>query len=242
MARPPALTIDAVLEDLAAFCGAPRPVPSRCRVWTTHFGGARPSYTLDAKHVHNLYSIAKSHVPMNAVFDSSAISRWQTMNGLAVQRHVTHGSLGPDIPVEQAMPLATLLAFPLLELIAQRISHAWDNDGVLLLDVPAEAGLLTKKGAPRTPAKGSCLFGFADRMQLLRWKLPSDYRQVLDAFDSRIARPDINAPGASPAAPLFYRLASRRNAWAHGHAYEDGEAYLLCLLTAFFYCVAAGDA
>jgi hypothetical protein len=243
MMRPPALTFDAVVEDLAAFCGARRPVPSKCLVWSTHFGGARPSYTLDEKHVQNLYSIAKSQVPTNEIFDSSAVSRWKTMNGLAVQGHVTHGSLGPDVPLEQAMPLATLLAFPLLELVAQRISNAWDNDGVLLLDVPAEAGLLSKSGAPKTPAKGSSLFGFADRMQLLRWKLPSDCREVLDAFDSRIARPDVNVPGASPAPPLFYRLASRRNAWAHGHAYEHGEAYLLCLLTAFFYCVtAAGDA
>ena len=236
MTRLPALTPDAVLEDLFAFAGARRSVPSKSRVWSVHFGGARPSYRLDEKHVHNLYSIAKSNVLPTTVFDDGAVSRWQTMNALAVQDHVAHGSLGPDIPVEQAMPLATLLAFPLLELVAQRISRAWDDDGTLLLDVPAEAGLLTRSGAPKTLAKGNSLFGFGDRMQLLCWKLPSDYRQAFDHFDSMIARPDINVPGTLPAAPLFYRLASRRNAWAHGHAYEDGEAYLLCLLTAFFYC------
>ncbi len=239
MTRPPALTPEAVLEDLFAFAGAHRPVPAKRRVWSVHFGGARPSYTLDEMHVRNLYSIAKSNVSPNTIFDAGAIARWQTMNALAVQDHVTHGSLGPDIQVEQAMPLATLLAFPLLELVAQRVSRAWDDDGILLLDVPAEAGLVNRKGAPKTPAKGSSLFGFADRMQLLRWNLASDYRDAFDAFDSRIARPDINVPGALPAAPLFYRIASRRNAWAHGHAYEDGEAYLLCLLTAFFYCASA---
>jgi hypothetical protein len=240
MTRLPALTPEAVFEDLLAFAGANRPVPSTSRIWSVHFGGARPSYTLDEKHVRNLYAISKSSVTPNAIFDAGVIARWQTMNALAVQDQVTHGSLGPDIQVEQAMPLATLLAFPLLELVAQRVSQAWNDDGTLLVDIPPEAGLLNRSGAPKTPSKGSSLFGFADRMQLLRWKLPSGYRHAFDAFDARIARPDIDVPGAVAAAPLFYRIASRRNAWAHGHAYEDGEAYLLCLLTAFFYCATTG--
>ena len=34
---------------------------------------------------------------------------------------------------------------------------------------------------------------------------------------------------------MFQRMSARRNAWAHGGAFEDSEPYLLALVVAFVY-------
>lgn len=60
---PSALSIDAVIEDMAAFTGNERAFPSREVIQNFQFGGAQPSYKLDRKHVENLYEISRADIP-----------------------------------------------------------------------------------------------------------------------------------------------------------------------------------
>jgi hypothetical protein len=233
MSAPNALSLDAVIEDIAAFTGIERAVPAKVVIQNFQFGGAQPSYKLDRKHVANLYEISRADIPPTFCFSESLIDRWRLMNSLIVQRHVEHGSLGPDIRVNAGSPLATLIGYPLLERVAQVWTDAWDVNGKLKTALGEEVGLTDKSGKPRTRKAGDFLSGFGDRMLVLRSKLTDDFRVGLDLFDKALARPDF--AGASGANTLFQRMSARRNAWAHGGAFEESEPYLLALIVAFFY-------
>jgi hypothetical protein len=230
---PNALSIDAVIEDMAAFTGIERAFPSRVVIQNFQFGGAQPSYKLDRKHVENLYEISRADMPPTFCFSASLVDRWKLMNSLIVQRHVVHGSLGPDIEVNTGSALATLIGYPLLERVAQVWTDAWDANGKLKADIGEEVGLTDKSGKPRTRKAGDFLSGFGDRMLILRTKLTEDFRVGIDLFDKALSRPDF--PGAREANPLFQRMSARRNAWAHGGAFEESEPYLLALVVAFVY-------
>ena len=216
MQLPTPLEPESIVQDLAAFAGVPRSNPSRISIWSCNFGGDRPSYSLDQQHIVNLYSVAKADIPPTSVFDVGIIERWKIVNALIVQPHVSHGSLGLDIAAKEGPALATQVAFPLLERIAQNWTKAWNDDGALLFDIPEEAGLLSRAGNPKSRKSGETLYGFSDRMQILRWRLDAQCREVLDNFDTALAHPDISVGDC--AQPLFRRLSNRRNAWAHGHA------------------------
>ncbi len=227
------ISLDAAIEDMVVFAGGSRSVPSKWRRHEIRFGGARPSYNLDDRHIRNFYASSKANIAPTFCFPDALIVRWQLMAALIVQRHVEHGSLGPDVDVDAGSALGALVGFPLLERVAQLWTGAWDDHGRLVIDIPEEVGLLSPQGSPKSMKAGARLSRFDDRMNVLRSALRPDLRGVLDAFDEALARP---ALAGGPIAPrLFTRMAQRRNAWAHGAAFEEGEAYLLGLLAAFLY-------
>ena len=233
MQVPKSLLLDEVVEDMAAFAGRKRKLPSHFVLHNYQFGGPRPSYFLDRRHVENIYSISKANIPTTFCFSETIISRWKMMNSLLVQRHVANGSLGPDVDVNAGSMLATLIGFPLLEQVAQLWTGAWDDDGRLRVDIDESVGLVDQSGKPRTSKTGRRLAMFGDRMLVLRSRLSADFRAGLDMFDKALASPEF--PGATENRPLFQRMSSRRNAWMHGGAFEEGESYLPSLLMSFFY-------
>jgi hypothetical protein len=120
-----------------------------------------------------------------------------------------------------------------LEFIAQKWTNAWDDSGKAIIDIPEEAGLLDKDGKAKPIKSRMSVSSFYDKMQILALNLDADHKFALGRFDQLLRRPDFG--GGQPALPLFQRLGHRRNAWAHGQSFNDGEPYILSLLLGFFY-------
>jgi hypothetical protein len=77
MQVPKSLSLDEVAEGMAAFAGRTRKLPSRFVLHNYQFGGPRPSYFLDRRHVEDIYSISKAKIPTTFCFSETIISRWK---------------------------------------------------------------------------------------------------------------------------------------------------------------------
>ncbi|MCA3694190.1 hypothetical protein [Aquidulcibacter sp.] len=224
---------EAVYEDMRAFVGAKRAISAKFIREETNFGGARVSYSLDETHIQNFAKVLTAELRTNEIYSEDVIYRWRLVNALLVQRRIFGGSLGPHIAIENGEALSTLAAFPLLEFIAQKWTNAWDDNGKAIIDIPEEAGLLGRDGKAKTIKPPMAVSSFYDKMQILALNLDEDHKFALGRFDHLLRRPDIG--NGQPAPPLFQRLGHRRNAWAHGQSFNDGEPYILSLLLGFFY-------
>lgn len=229
------LTLEKVIEDMEVFVGFKRPTPARTTRWESNFGGDRVSYLIDQKHIQNIFNVIQFNIAENDVFNQYIIERWKVVNALLVQSKIEGGSLGPHIDDRHGEALSTLAAFPLLEFIAQRWTNLWDEHGILTNDIPKTFGLVDRKANSRTLKSGERISSFYEKMQILRLHLPSEAQKLFDGFDKALRRPDL--PGGPDAPPLFLRLSNRRNAWAHGQSFNDGEPFILSLLISFFYVV-----
>jgi hypothetical protein len=229
------LTIDNIIEDMKAFVGIARPTITRPKLWECNSGGDRVSFNLDKHHIERMFLVSQNEIHETRVFDNFIIERWKLSNALATQNMIMGGSLGPFIDCRHAEALSTLSSFPLLELIAQRWTNLWDENGKMISDFPQDRGLVDKKGNTKSFKAGAGISSFYEKMQILRMHLDPDARSCLDDFDSALRRPEI--AGGQLAQPLFLRLSNRRNAWAHGQSFNDGEPYILSLLISFFYVV-----
>ncbi|WP_085341069.1 hypothetical protein [Aquidulcibacter paucihalophilus] len=224
---------ESIYEDMLAFANVNRAIPAKFKRWESNFGGPRISYRLDETHLQNFARIMTAELKTNEIYSEEVIYRWRLVNALLVQRWIFGGSLGPHIDSENGEALSTLAAFPLLEFIAQKWTNAWNDSGKALIEIPAEAGLLDKDGKPKSIKRKQSVSSFSDKMQILTLNLDEDHKYALGRFDHFLRRPDIG--GGQPAPPLFQRLGHRRNAWAHGQSFNDGEPYILSLLLGFFY-------
>lgn len=225
--------MESIYKDMLAFVGARRAIPSKLKIFSSNFGGDRLSYHIDEDHIRNFAKIVTSELKTNEVYSPIVIYRWRLVNTLLVQRWIVGGSLGPHIDCENGEALSTLVAFPLLEFIAQKWTNAWDDSGKAIVEIPAEAGLLAKNGKPKCIKLGARVSSFYDKMQILAFNLYDEFKAILEKFDHYLRRPDIE--GLKPAPNLFLRLGNRRNAWAHGQSFNAGEPYIISLLIGFLY-------
>lgn len=168
-------------------------------------------------------------------FGGEAIRRWILLNDLIICRF--RGSKDISSVLKHEMPnLACLVGFPLLEDVARFLSKAWDEDGILLTDIPISLGLYTvdSNGNAREKyyRKGQRIISFVHKLFIMKNVLPPTPQRTLDNLDKRLQKPFI---GTEKMSPLFDRLGFHRNLWSHGRSFDGWEGILVSLLMCLIY-------
>jgi hypothetical protein len=202
-----------------------------------HYGGNRISLTIDTGHIRYINEISKCEIRETFAFDSELIARWKLLNKLLTQPYIINGSLGPNIDIKYTQPLATLVAFPLIEEIALKWTQMWDISGRLKHDIPASAELKDKNGNPKIyKAKSGTISSFSHKMNILIQHIDAKHVHFLAGFDKATQSPGIDGL-AEPIEyrPMFDRLSGERNAWAHGSHFRIEGPFMISMLVSFFY-------
>jgi hypothetical protein len=175
--------------------------------------------------------------PVSEVFWPEGMSRWKTLNDVLKLRYRPLPGL-PERLRFDAPGVAALIGFPLLEEISRRVSQAWDEDGVLNIDVPESMGLwrLTSEGKrePKTLKKGKRIVDLSHKLFVMKTFLDINLRQTIENLDSALSTSPI-AGSEVPHVTFFERLELFRNLWSHGRRLEGNEAWLVTLFIAMLY-------
>lgn len=156
-------------------------------------------------------------------------NRWKLVNKLILvgysQKHNA-----PEFIVKEALNLAALVAYPLMEEASRNISKAWDEEGTLLKEISSSFGLPKNKKYK----KGERIISLEHKLIIMKKSLGQRLQRAIDSLDRRMRRSSIKG-NAQERAPLFERLAVNRNKWLHGRKFQGWEAIFISLFLSMIY-------
>lgn len=221
-------------ETIAGFKGLIQP-RGNIVLFKETFDSNEISFSIDAEHVKYFYFISATDIPENDVFSHLIVERWKIMNALMIQRHIQSGSLGAFIEAKNGYPLATLVGFPLIEIISQKWTLLWNDDGCLIEDIPAQAGLKSRTGKPKLYKRGEFISNFFHKFEILKAHIDHTHAAFFDRFDNATRKSGIHGIEIQDYRPLMIRLEGSRNSWMHGSQFNDDAPFVLSLVISLIY-------
>lgn len=189
------------------------------------------------EHLSYLNELEATVRPVSNAFWPEGVCRWKTMNDILRLRYQPPAALSRRLRYE-AEAVAALVGFPLLEEIARRVTNAWDEDGVLNVDIPKTAGLfrVTSKGKrePKTYKSGDRIVDLSHKLILLKNSLDPNLQKTIENIDERLSQSPLDGV-EYPLVTFFERLEMFRNLVSHGRRFEGIEAWLITLFIAMLY-------
>ena len=201
------------------------------------FGTHGYSLGLTEEHITFLRELNNGLVPISGAFDPEMIRRWETVNELLIE------SYAPKLQIQERLRLefsglAALVAFPLLEEMARRISASWNEEGLLSIDLPEALGLLrtNSKGVrvSKSYKKGERLVDLAHKLLVMKSTLSNEFQQTIESLDKRMSVSRIKGLEMQQVT-FFERMEYLRNMWLHGRKFEGVEAWLVTFFLAMLY-------
>jgi len=213
------------------------PCPDQPFMTFSQFGFHGYTITVFRSHIDYLNALSLALVPVPPAFDRDAINRWKLINELLLVGFVK-GPPGTPQLSDHFPALAALAAFPTLEEAARRLCNRWDEEGVLLADVPVSDGVVTWKPngteEPKSYKTGHRIVVLSHKLQLMDLSLDPRLRKTISSLDAVLRRPMIEGV-KQPMSPLYERLQFFRDNWVHGRRFEGWEALLISLFLALVY-------
>ena len=124
------------------------------------------------------------------------------------------------------------------EEVARRLSNRWDEEGMLMREVPPSDGVSTWKSdgteEPKTYKAGHRIVVLAHKLQLLDLSLDPRLRRTISSLDAVLRRPMIDGM-SQPMSSMYERLQHFRDHWVHGRRFDGWEALLVSIYLALLY-------
>lgn len=159
------------------------------------------------------------------------------MNDMLLLRYRPPAGLSERLKYE-AEGVAALTGFPLLEEIARRVTGAWDEDGILSVEIPKAVGLfrVTSKGKREPKSYKACvrIVDLSHKLAVLKSNLNPNLQRTIESLDARLSQSPLEGV-EYPLVSFFERLELFRNLVSHGRRFEGVEAWLISMLIAMLY-------
>ncbi len=207
------------------------------REYVAKFGTHGYAFGITTDHVAYLVDLNIQLTPVPKAFGNETIRRWKTLNQLLVRAYPSE-LVASDPLEEEFLGLAALVGFPTLEEIARLVCGAWDEEGILSIDVPKTFGLFRinskREREPKTFKMGQRIVDLSHKLFIMKAFLPESLRQLIESLDRRMSMPLI-AGIETPHVTAFERIEFLRNGWLHGRRFIGSEAWLITFMIALLY-------
>ncbi len=207
---------------------------SRFKMFEENFGGPKLTIHIDEKLVFDIQSIFQKIVALDEIFPEHFVERWQLQSFYAVQIYIRGPNSAPFHP-EFNNAISALIGFPLVEMMCQRLTGLWDDNGVVLTDIDEGRGAIDGQGNPKKFKVGQKISSFSQKLQLLIGSFPEKYRTFWRSLDNVTRRPAIPLPDWRNPNSIEQRLSIRRNSWSHGQDFFGNEGIILTMIIWLIY-------
>lgn len=179
------------------------------------------------------------------------LKRWKIVNQLIIEhikfsfKEIDSGfpnssSLrGLPILLNNSLIIASLVAYPLLEETARKISNAWDDDGKMLVKTYNDTDSNIPPKAIVTQGKsynlGEPIVSLFHKLQIMKQFLPLELQSHIEDLDARLRKSPIQGQQCDVFPPLFRGLKNNRDKLLHGREFDGYEAVYISLLLAMIY-------
>ena len=162
--------------------------------------------------------------------------RWLLLNKLLLVKFGSQTIKEAQL-IECTPSLSALVAFPLLEELARNASGIWDENGILQQNIGKEFKLtrINSKGkeVSHTYKEGQRLVNFAHKLYLMESVQDQELQAVLKSLSERVQVPMLS--GSQKTEPLYEKLQSHRDLWAHGREFYGWEGLFVNLIISLIY-------
>ena len=190
-----------------------------------------------AEHLTYLRELEASTRPISEAFWPEGIAQWKIANDLLLLGYTRGADVSERLKLSSET-IAASMVFPLLEEIARRVARAWDEDGILSIDVPETMGLFRINSKGKREAKtfkaGHRIVDLAHKLFVMKSVLHPALQKTIQNLDERLSQSPIEGVDA-PHVTLFERYEFLRNQLAHGRRFFGVEAWLVTLFIAMLY-------
>lgn len=179
------------------------------------------------------------------------LKRWKIVNQLIIE-HIKYSfkeidSNFPNSSSIQGLPIllnnlliiASLVAYPLLEETARKISNVWDEEGKMLIKIYNDTDSTKPPNAIVTQGKsynnGEPIISLFHKLQIMKQSLPKELQSHIEDLDARLRKSPIQGDQSDVFPPLFRGLKNNRDKLLHGREFDGYEAVYISLILAMIY-------
>lgn len=196
------------------------------QIWTDHMDFL--------KRINGLLKDYPNILDVETIKKNELLSRWMLVNELIINFNKT-SEISNKIIRENTMDIATILSYLLLEEVARIRSGKWDENGIVLEELPESYGIkrIKSKGKleKNTYDEGQHIVDLAAKLYVMNKLLHPVLRENIERLDSILRKPFIEGKNTE-LSPLFNRLQFYRDNWLHGKKFSGWEgifiSFLLC--------------
>lgn len=183
--------------------------------------------------------------------DPELLKRWKIVNQLIIEqinytfKEIENGfphtseNRGQFVFLNNTLIVSSLVAYPLLEEIARRISNAWDENGIMLINTYISSEVTKPQNCIITEKKytanKSMIVNLYDKLEIMRQSLPSNMQSDFEDLDKRFRKSPFEGDPKDVYFPLFKSLKINRDKLLHGRKFEGYESVYISLLISMLY-------
>lgn len=165
------------------------------------------------------------------------VKRWQLVNQLIISGYSEKEECN-NLIKENMLILAGLVAYPLFEEVARRISNAWDEEGRLSIDIEESRGLtrINSRGQkePHKYLKGHRIVDLSHKLEIMMDYLDKGLQKAIRSLDQRMRKSPLGEK-KDVFGSLFENLQRNRDTLSHGREFEGWEAIYISLIISMIY-------